>query len=108
MPRARAAAEHVVAKIVDSGRDIHGKIIGGKQPSMKFPLPSLSKVRYTPKKAYFEMVGKKKERTLTVSTVRTFVQTLRLVTPQLRDGRVPAGEAEAPREVPALTAREPR
>jgi hypothetical protein len=133
--RAKAAAEHVVAKIVDSGRDIQGKIVGGKRPSMKFPLRLLSNVRYTPKKGCFEMVGKEKERTLT--TVKTFAQTLRVVAlskrlietddratqrdaqarraaglrdvrPQLRHGRVPAGEAEPPREVPALTAREPR
>ena len=46
---------------------------------MRFPLRSLSNVRYTPKKGYFEMAGKKKERTLTVSTVKTFAQTLRMV-----------------------------
>ena len=46
---------------------------------MRFPLRSLSNVRYTPKKGYFEMAGKKKERTLTVATVKTFAQTLRMV-----------------------------
>lgn len=79
MPRASTGPDLVVAKIVESGKDIHGKIVGGKKPSMKFPLRSLSNVRYTPKKGYFEMVGKKKERTLTVSTVKTFAQTLRMV-----------------------------
>jgi DNA topoisomerase VI subunit A len=80
LPRAKAAAEHVVAKIVDSSRDIHGKIVGGTKPSMEFPLRSLSNVRYTPKKGHFEMVGKKKERSLTVSTVKTYAQTLRTTT----------------------------
>lgn len=79
MPRAKAATEHVVAKTVNSGRDIHGKIVGGTKPLMKFPRRSLSNVRYAPTKGYFEMVGKKNERTLTVSTVRTFAQTLRMV-----------------------------
>jgi DNA topoisomerase-6 subunit A len=79
LARARAQSQAVVARIVDSGKDIHGKIVGGKKPSMKFPLRTLSNVRYTPKKGYFEMVGKKKERTLTVSTVKTFAQTLRMV-----------------------------
>lgn len=46
---------------------------------MKFPLRSLSNVRYTPRKGHFEMVGKTKERTLTVSTVKTFAQTLRMI-----------------------------
>jgi len=79
LPRAKASAERVVAKIVNSGRDIHGKIVGGKTPSMKFPLRPLSNVRVTPKKGYPEMVEKNKEQTLTVSTVRTFAQTLRMV-----------------------------
>jgi DNA topoisomerase-6 subunit A len=69
----------VVEKIVGSARDMQHKIVGGRKPSMKFPLRSLSNVRYTPKKGYFEMLGKKKERTLTVSTVKTFAQTMRMI-----------------------------
>jgi DNA topoisomerase-6 subunit A len=68
-----------VGRIVDSGREIHTRIVKGGKPSMKFPLRSLSNVRYTPRKGYFEMAGKKKERTLTVSTVKTFAQTLRMI-----------------------------
>jgi len=69
----------MIGRIVGSAEEIHHKIVAGRKPSMKFPLRSLSNVRYTPRKGYFEMVGKKKERTLTVSTVKTFAQTLRLV-----------------------------
>jgi DNA topoisomerase-6 subunit A len=69
----------MIGRIVGSAEEIHQKIVAGRKPSMKFPLRSLSNVRYTPRKGYFEMVGKKKERTLTVSTVKTFAQTLRLV-----------------------------
>ncbi len=79
LSKAKAGDSPVVGKIVSSAQEMHGKIIGGRKPSMKFPLRSLSNVRYTPKKGYFEMVGKKKERTLTVSTVKTFAQTLRMV-----------------------------
>ena len=60
-----------MGRIVDSGREIHTRIVKGRKPSMKFPLRSLSNVRYTPRKGYFEMAGKTKERTLTVSTVKT-------------------------------------
>ncbi len=35
MARARAAADPVVAKSVDSGKGIPGKIVGGRKPSMK-------------------------------------------------------------------------
>jgi DNA topoisomerase-6 subunit A len=79
LPKAKAASSPVVDKIVNSTREIHGKIVSGRKPSMKFPLRSLSNVRYTPKKGYFEITGKKKERTLTVSTVKTFAQTLRMI-----------------------------
>jgi len=79
LPRSRPAATPVVGKIVDSAAEIQGRILVGRKPSMKFPLRSLSNVRYTPRKGHFEMAGKKKERTLTVSTVKTFAQTLRMV-----------------------------
>jgi len=46
---------------------------------MKFPLRSLANVKYDPKRGYLEMRGRKKERTLTVSTVKTFAQTLRMM-----------------------------
>jgi DNA topoisomerase-6 subunit A len=46
---------------------------------MRFPLRSLANVRYTPRKGYFELAGRTKERTLTVSTVKTFAQTLRMI-----------------------------
>ena len=79
MPRAKASSSPVVTRIKDSGREIHTRIVGGRKPSMKFPLRSLSNVRYTPRKGHFELKGKKKERTLTVSTVKTFAQTLRMI-----------------------------
>src|SRR5204862_4121965 len=50
-----------------------------QKPSLKFPLRSLSNVKYDPKAGHFEMRGRKKERTLTVSTVKTFAQTLRMM-----------------------------
>jgi DNA topoisomerase-6 subunit A len=79
LPRAKAGANAVVDKIVGSARDIHGKIVAGRKPSMRFPLRSLSNVRYAPRKGHFEMVGKKKERTLSASTVKSFAQTLRMI-----------------------------
>jgi len=40
---------------------------------------SLSNVKYQAKTGYFEMLGKNKQRTLTVSTVKTFAQTLKMM-----------------------------
>jgi DNA topoisomerase-6 subunit A len=79
LPKARSTSDPVVAKLVGSAQEMHDKIVGGKKPAMKFPLRSLSNVRYTAKKGYFEMAGKKKERTLSVSTVKTFAQTMRMM-----------------------------
>jgi DNA topoisomerase VI subunit A len=58
---------------------IRQKILGGDKPSMKFPLRSLSNVTYNPRNGYFKLKGKKKERTLTVNTVKTFAQTLKMM-----------------------------
>jgi DNA topoisomerase-6 subunit A len=79
LPEAKARQNPVVRQITTSATDIHKKIVAGRKPSMRFPLRSLSNVRYAPKRGYFEMVGKTKERTLTVSTVKTFAQTLRMI-----------------------------
>ena len=38
MPRAKAASDPVVGRILDSGREIHSRVIGGRKPSMEFPL----------------------------------------------------------------------
>jgi DNA topoisomerase-6 subunit A len=69
----------VLSAIRKSAADIHHKILARKKPTMKLPVRSLSNVRYQPKRGFFEMAGQKKERTLTVNTVKTFAQTLRMV-----------------------------
>jgi DNA topoisomerase-6 subunit A len=68
-----------VRKIKEQASDVHRKILKGQKPTLKFPLRSLSNVKYDPKAGFFEMRGRKKERTLTVSTVKTFAQTLRMM-----------------------------
>ncbi len=46
---------------------------------MVTPIRSLSNVKYHVKTGYFEMLGKSKQRTLTVNTVKTFAQTLKIM-----------------------------
>ena len=46
---------------------------------MVTPVRSLSNVKYLGQDGYFEMLGKNKHRTLTVSTVKTFAQTLKMM-----------------------------
>ena len=69
----------VIAKIEAEAKSIHGKILKRRTPSMRFPIRSLANVVYRPKQGYFQIKGKKKERTLTVGTVKTFAQTLRMM-----------------------------
>lgn len=69
----------VVEQIKDIATDIYQKILKKKYPELHMPLRSLNNVKYDPKEGYFELVGKKKERTMTVSTIRTFAQTLRMM-----------------------------
>ncbi|MBN1566942.1 MAG: DNA topoisomerase IV subunit A [Acidobacteria bacterium] len=76
---AAGSSKKVLSAIRAAAEDIHGKIMARKKPTMKLPVRSLSNVRYQPQRGFFEMKGQKKERTLTVNTVKTFAQTLRMV-----------------------------
>jgi len=71
--------ENVAKKIKDIANDVYHKILQKKHPNLDMPLRSLNNVKYDPKAGYFELLGKKKERTLTVGTVKTFAQTLRMM-----------------------------
>jgi len=72
-------AEKVVTRIKGTAKEIHGEILAGKKPELKLPLRSLANVRYAVQKGYFELRGKRKLRALTVGTVKTFAQTLRMM-----------------------------
>ncbi|MCX6711796.1 MAG: DNA topoisomerase IV subunit A [Candidatus Woesearchaeota archaeon] len=66
-------------KIKESATHIYQTILKKKKPTLNFPLRSLNNVKYDPKKGFFELNGKFKARTLSVSTVKTFAQTLRMM-----------------------------
>ncbi|MEE3331722.1 MAG: DNA topoisomerase IV subunit A [Myxococcota bacterium] len=58
---------------------MHREIIKKKKPDLEFPIRSLGNVSYSQKKGYFEIGKQKKVRTLTVNTVKSFAQTLRMM-----------------------------
>jgi len=66
-------------KIKDTANNIYHKILKKKKPQVKIPLRSLSNVTYKEKDGYFALKGSMKERTLTASTVKTFAQTLKMM-----------------------------
>ena len=78
-PTDGASFKPVARRIRTESNIIRQKILVGEKPSMKFPLRSLANVTYNSKTGYFKLKGKKKERTLTVNTVKTFAQTLKMM-----------------------------
>ncbi len=70
---------NVLEKIKDVAIDIYKKVMDRKKPQLKIPLRALSNVNYNPKIGYFELDNKLKERTMSVRTVKTFAQTLKMM-----------------------------
>jgi DNA topoisomerase-6 subunit A len=66
-------------EIVKTADNIHSKILNNKSPTLSSPLRSLRNVKYQANVGYFEMLGKNKQRTLTVGTVKTFAQSLKMM-----------------------------
>jgi DNA topoisomerase VI subunit A len=69
----------VVEKITEKAKGVYNTIKKHKQPEIEMPIRSLSNVAYNEKDGYFELQGKKKTRTLTAATIKTFAQTLRMM-----------------------------
>jgi DNA topoisomerase-6 subunit A len=66
----------LIDETADSVRD---SIERGELPDIELPVRSLANVSYDPAIGYLEIGDATKKRTLTVNTVRTFAQTLRLM-----------------------------
>ena len=66
-------------QIKDTAANVRTKIQRRSKPTLSFPLRALSNVTYQPKRGFLQLKGKKKTRTLTVATVKTFAQTLRMM-----------------------------
>ena len=77
--KAPATGRALLKRIVTEAQTVRASILKGSKPSLRFPIRSLQNVKYQPKVGYFELKGRKKERTLTVSTVKTFAQTLKMM-----------------------------
>ncbi|MEZ5974306.1 MAG: hypothetical protein R3E96_05550 [Planctomycetota bacterium] len=58
---------------------VHKRIQDRVLPELKFPVRSLQNVNYTKSGGYFELGKSRKARALTVNTVKSFAQTLRLM-----------------------------
>src|SRR5688572_19063049 len=58
---------------------VHGSIVKRVLPELKFPVRALSNVHYDVKIGHLEMGRGRKARALTVNTIKSFAQTLRLM-----------------------------
>ena len=70
---------NVITRIKDSAQKVYDAIHNGKKPEVDFPIRSLNNVNYDIKKGFFELKGNMKTRTLTVNTVKSFAQSLRMM-----------------------------
>ena len=68
-----------VKLIIDTARAVHRDISKHAKPDLTFPIRSLGNVSYSAKKGFFEIGKQRKTRTLTVNTVKSFAQTLRMM-----------------------------
>ncbi len=66
-------------KITDKAQSVYNRISRKQKPQMKLPIRSLSNVKYRANVGFFQLRGRNKTRTLTVSTVKTFAQTLKML-----------------------------
>ena len=71
--------KRTIALIGSIARQVRTSIENGKLPTIKLPVRTLANVKYDEAKGYFELGSGRKVRTLTVNTVRSFAQTLRLM-----------------------------
>jgi len=69
----------VITKIKHTASDVEQKILSRQKPTMRLPIRALNNVKYLPKHGYLQIQNKAKTRTLTVNTVKTFAQTLRMM-----------------------------
>ncbi|MDP3918742.1 MAG: DNA topoisomerase IV subunit A [Nanoarchaeota archaeon] len=70
---------NVVTRIKQSAQKVYDVINNGEKPEMTFPIRSLNNVKYDSKSGYFQLKGNTKTRTLTVNTVKSFAQSLRMM-----------------------------
>jgi DNA topoisomerase-6 subunit A len=77
--RNSALDDVTVGAIRASASGVHQQVNKRGKPDLAFPIRSLANVKYAEKKGYFEIGGQKKVRTLTVNTVKSFAQTLRMM-----------------------------
>ena len=74
-----ATDQHTLDCLLQSARDVHARSVKDGKPELTSPVRTLGNVKFDPKAGYLEIGKQKKVRTLTVNTVKSFAQTLRVM-----------------------------
>ncbi len=78
--RSQRALDRKTIELIDAtAESVRDSIDRGELPDIELPVRSLANVNYDPARGYLELGDATKTRTLTVNTVRSFAQTLRLM-----------------------------
>lgn len=77
--RLAAQDQKTIGAIEQSATGVYRQVLKGRKPDLSFPVRSLGNVSYSKQKGYFEIGKQRKTRTLTVNTVKSFAQTLRMM-----------------------------
>jgi DNA topoisomerase-6 subunit A len=78
--RVSAAEDKATVQAIErSMTEIYDDVSKKRAPKLTMPLRALSNVKYDKKLGYFELQKGRKKRTLSVNTVRTFAQTLKMM-----------------------------
>ncbi|MBL8859171.1 MAG: DNA topoisomerase IV subunit A [Planctomycetes bacterium] len=79
-PRKLTGDDSKTLKLIEAtALNVRTKIMGRTLPELKFPTRSLGNVKYDKSVGYFELGRGRKARALSVNTVKSFAQTLRLM-----------------------------
>ncbi|HIQ32580.1 MAG TPA: DNA topoisomerase IV subunit A [Methanothermococcus okinawensis] len=73
------ARERAKKKIIEVANTMYDLILKGKRPKLKIPIRSLSNAKFDKEKGTFVLLGKEKERTLTVNQAKIFAQTVKMM-----------------------------
>ena len=65
--------------LIGQAEDIYGDIRGGRRPSLRIPIRSLTNVSFSPRKGFFTIGDKVSKRTLSYQTVKPFAQSVRMM-----------------------------
>jgi DNA topoisomerase-6 subunit A len=72
--------EEASKRILEAADGVYRDIVKRhRKPALKFPVRSLSNVKYDTRRGHFEILGRKVTRTLSYNTIKTFAQSMRLL-----------------------------